>query len=486
MTIKNMGKNPQDKKADSPSNFALEQDELVIVHDQAVFDTQIDSKNADLSSSRKGSELAPVAVVKDENVTEEIVGGQYKLIEKLGSGASGSVFKAQHLILNKIVAIKLLPTEHQADDRVVQRFQREAQAASQLDHPNLVRVLEFGLNAGVTPYLVMDLVEGMSLSEMLSQKGRLSALRATELALQVCAGLAHAHKKGIVHRDIKPSNIIITTDQDGNEIAKIVDFGIAKILPKENEKSHTLTVTGEIMGTPLYMSPEQWAGKELDERSDIYSLGCVLYEMVAGKPAVKAASVLEAMMTHAGEWRPDFVNVTVLPYLRTIIEKCLRREPAKRFTSVSHLYKALARSSREDLVAWLGRLDLTLEESPIFKFSQFAQTRMSAWCLGFISGFLLMVAVLAIVFVQLNRAFLEPDWSSSINLARQMTKECHYDAALYFYDQAELAALRAKNNQHVIETLEEKAALFKAHPIPKEAPHIQLYSDLQKPEPFDK
>jgi serine/threonine-protein kinase len=254
-------------------------------------------------------------------VTEEIIGGHYKLIEKLGSGACGSVFKAKHLILNKIVAIKLLPTERQADDKVVQRFQREAQAASQLDHPNLMRVLEFGVNAGVTPYLVMELVEGISLSEVLSQKGRLSALRATELALQISAALAHAHKKGIVHRDIKPSNIIITTDQDGNEIAKVVDFGIAKQLPKENEKSGTLTATGEIVGTPLYMSPEQWAGKELDGRSDIYSLGCVLYEMVAGKPAVKAASALEAMMSHANELRPDFENVTVLPYLRTIIEK---------------------------------------------------------------------------------------------------------------------------------------------------------------------
>jgi serine/threonine protein kinase len=215
-----------------------------------------------------------------------ILGGRYEVVSLLGVGGMGVVYRVNQIFLDKHFALKTIG-KLQTSDTKIRRFQLEARAAFAVNHPNIIAVNDFGLLDDGTPFLVMELIEGQTLTDRLKEKGgKLAITDVIQIFVQACFGLAYAHENGIVHRDIKPSNIMILNgiplSSEGS--VKIVDFGIAKFAQHDDGEVQALTKTGEIFGSPLYMSPEQCSGEHVDYRSDIYSLGCVLFEALTGTP----------------------------------------------------------------------------------------------------------------------------------------------------------------------------------------------------------
>ena len=271
----------------------------------------------------------------------QVLSGTFEIISPLGRGGMSVVYKARHLLMNRLVALKILLPGRELDARSLQRFQQEALAAAKLDHPAIVKVYDFGFDHELElPYLVMDYVEGETLSTRLSAVDILTEEKARELIGKLAEALSHAHERNVIHRDIKPANIILTKDNEGQDAVNILDFGIAKITDQDAGQL-TITQTGEIFGSPNYMSPEQCLGQKLDTRSDIYSLGCVLFECLIGAPPFKSESPIETMMLHLSQRSVDFRGKPVSGKLQNIILKCLEKEPEKRFQSMQELSDAL-------------------------------------------------------------------------------------------------------------------------------------------------
>jgi Leucine-rich repeat (LRR) protein/tRNA A-37 threonylcarbamoyl transferase component Bud32 len=263
---------------------------------------------------------------------------------EIGCGGMGVVYKARHCVLDKWFAIKMLPFEH-LDRLGVRRFQQEARAASSLQHENVVVVHDCGVTASGRPYMVMEYAPGETLAELLRRKGNLSVAEALPIFVQICAGVDHAHSKGILHRDLKPSNIVLV-DSGTSLKAKILDFGIAKILDGEVRLEKGLTQTGEVFGSPPYMSPEQALGKTADRRADIYSLGCLMYEVLTGAPPIVGQSVIETIYRQIHEVPPSLREASLgleFPQeLEDIIAKALAKDMDRRFSTVEQLKQALA------------------------------------------------------------------------------------------------------------------------------------------------
>lgn len=227
---------------------------------------------------------------------------RYKILDRLGGGSMATVYRGERLKLRRPVAIKFLHESFTADEDGRRRFEVEARAMSRLGHPNCVAVTDFGVDDG-RPYLVMDYVTGLSLREVLKlQGGRLPPKRAIALAKQVLAGLAHAHAHGIVHRDMKPDNILVTDVKGHGEQARIADFGLAKL------RDDVTVTTGIALGTPSYMSPEQTLGESVDERTDIYSTGIIMYEMMVGWKPFQASDAFDLMRMHREVEAPSLAS----------------------------------------------------------------------------------------------------------------------------------------------------------------------------------
>ena len=254
----------------------------------------------------------------------QVLDSKYELVARLGEGGMGAVYRARRAHIGDEVAVKVLHQAYVADADAVERFRREARAAAMLRHPNVVTIHDFGEARGsVAPaYLVMELVEGASLRALLREEGKLPPARAVALMQDVCAGVGAAHRRGIVHRDLKPDNIIVLPpDGEGErETAKVVDFGIAKL--RDLAAAPTLTQAGTLMGTPYYMSPEQCRGEPLDARSDVYSLGAVLYEMLAGAPPFTADTITGVVAKHLTETPPPLPRGAEIP--PALERACLR------------------------------------------------------------------------------------------------------------------------------------------------------------------
>src|SRR6185437_6789373 len=219
------------------------------------------------------------------------IAGRFDIEFLIGSGGMGNVYKATQRLVEREVAVKILHSEKLNKRDAVLRFQQEARAAAALSHNNIVGFFDFGLTEDNVPFIVMDYIQGVSLFEMLKQN-TLTADRCTKIFAQVCDALQHAHDKGVIHRDIKPSNIMLVKTPEQDDLVKILDFGIAKLLPQYHATNRvTLTQTGELFGSPQYMSPEQFAGQPLDARSDMYSVGCVMYESLTGRAPVMGDSI---------------------------------------------------------------------------------------------------------------------------------------------------------------------------------------------------
>jgi len=258
--------------------------------------------------------------------------GKYKIIGEIGEGAMGVVYKAHDPVLNRFVAIKMISATVKADNELRQRFQREAQAAAGLNHPNIITVHDFGEEQGKI-YMAMELLEGVDLRDLISG-GEVGSLE-TRLSImeQVCDGLAFAHAKGIVHRDLKPGNIHI----QGNGQVKVLDFGLARL------DSSDMTKTGLVMGTPNYMSPEQVLGEKVDARSDIFSIGAVFYEMFCGHKPFHSDSVHTVMFQVVHKEPPPLrERAPDMPEgLVQIIEKAMAKDREKRYQSAGQLRSAL-------------------------------------------------------------------------------------------------------------------------------------------------
>jgi serine/threonine protein kinase len=273
-----------------------------------------------------------------------IPGTKYRALRKLGEGGMGIVYFAEHIDIKKKVAIKILHREHSSNPEFVARFQREAQAATKIRHPNIVDVTDFGETKDGLKFFVMEYLEGRSLADILAEKTFLPLPKAIKIITQVCKALHAAHSKGIIHRDLKPENIFLQKQEDGEEIVKLLDFGIAKITDIEPEAKR-LTRVGQIFGTPEYMSPEQAVGETIDYRTDIYALGIIMYEMFSGRLPFEAPSAVEILTKHIGEPPPPLrkqgSSERIHPAIEQIVLKCLAKDPKDRYSSTLEIIEDL-------------------------------------------------------------------------------------------------------------------------------------------------
>ncbi|HEU4406064.1 MAG TPA: serine/threonine-protein kinase, partial [Polyangiaceae bacterium] len=272
--------------------------------------------------------------------------GRYVVEELIGGGNIGLVYRARHKVIGKTVAVKLLRPDFARDDEVSERFLVEAKAASGVDNPHVVDIGDFGALPDGTAYFVMEYLDGRPLSELIRDEAPLPLDRIAHIGKQIAAGVGAAHAKGIVHRDLKPDNLLLTRRGDEEDFVTVVDFGIAKVAGAANR----LTVAGTLYGTPHYMSPEQGRGEEVDLRSDVYSLGVILYEMATGEVPFDAESPFAVVALHVNaEPVPPHVarpEAGVSPALSAIIVKCLAKSPGDRFGSMAELAAELERARR--------------------------------------------------------------------------------------------------------------------------------------------
>lgn len=270
----------------------------------------------------------------------DLVGENYRIIEFIGEGAMGKVYRAKHELMPRQYALKIL-NEKDISENSWRRFQVEAQAIARLSHPNVVTIYNLGVHNGTLPYYVMDLLDGETLYDRLNREENLEYKDALPLFIETCDGLGYAHKKGIVHRDIKPQNIVILKQQENGAIVRIVDFGIAKLAETKDPKNQMLTQMGEVFGTPFYMSPEQSMGERVDGRSDIYSLGCTLYEALCGTPPYRGINAGETMLMHQDAPIPSIQKACgyqdIPEDLETVINKMLEKRPMDRYQSMEAL-----------------------------------------------------------------------------------------------------------------------------------------------------
>jgi CheY-like chemotaxis protein len=261
-----------------------------------------------------------------------VLAGRYRLDALIGGGSFGTVFRALHLELGREVAVKVLATSAGTDPEALARFRREGASACRVQHPNAVAVLDFGVNPGGVAYLVMELLQGCSLEKELEDKSQLPPRRCAEIVVPVCWALAAAHAAGVVHRDIKPSNVFLHQTPQG-EVPKILDFGIAK-MSGEAAIGQSLTVDGSLLGTPAYMAPERFRRGPYGTKSDIYSVGAMLYEMLTGRlPFVPSSADPLALVAMQAEEEPPPLRSRCLaasPALAALVKAALRRSPEGR------------------------------------------------------------------------------------------------------------------------------------------------------------
>ena len=277
---------------------------------------------------------------QDPNIGRDLLDGQFQILQKIGSGGMGSVYKAAQPAMNRMVAVKILHPKLANRKDLVSRFRREARAMSHLEHPNTVRVLLYGELEDGSLYIVMEYLEGKNLNQTVRREGPLPLERAVPILIQCCGALAEAHIAGIVHRDLKPENIFLTTNGGLIDYPKVLDFGLAKVTERElRPGSIMLTQEGMVFGTPEFMSPEQAQGKVLDARSDIYSLAVILYEALTGKLPFEAKTPMEYIQLHVT--KPPIPidervpGKTFPPGLWPVLAKALAKKPDDRYANAA-------------------------------------------------------------------------------------------------------------------------------------------------------
>ena len=315
--------------------------------------------------SDQGIEPTEMAEVPRDARVGTVVGERYRLLERIGEGGMGAVFRAEHILMKKVVALKLLHAEMGQVEDAGLRFEREAQSASRLNHPNITSVTDFGRSGSGELFLVMELAAGESLADVLAREGRLTLERACRLTGQILSALEHAHGQRVVHRDLKPANVMLvqSTDPRLGETAKILDFGIAKIMePGEGEQPLTKGVM--IFGTPSYMSPEQASGQDVDSRSDLYSCGIMLYEMLIGQKPFESEDIVKLMAMQVTAPPPPFATAApgsgIPSAIEDVVMRALEKDRDQRFSSAAEFRHALELAEAGATGEHLGNLAVRL------------------------------------------------------------------------------------------------------------------------------
>ncbi len=287
------------------------------------------------------------------------IAGKYRVLELIGGGGMGAVYKAEHESLQRVVAVKVLRTRSdggEAKEEYLRRFEREAKTSSLISHPNAITIHDYGVEDGL-PFLVMQFVEGHSLKDLLKESAPLPVGRSVRILRQIAGAVAASHKHGIIHRDLKPDNIMVTTDEDGRDFALVVDFGIAKGLEGSGFETASLTGTFETLGTPQYMSPEQAKGNTISAATDVYALAGISYEMLCGSPPFSADNAVELVMKHMQDnprsLLERFPELEISEQTDRLIMQSLEKDPALRPQSaisfVEQLTESLAGVLEDDL-----------------------------------------------------------------------------------------------------------------------------------------
>jgi len=333
-------------------------------------------------------------------VLGKVLGGRYTLLERIGAGGMAVVYKAHCSLLDRMVAVKILREELSQDEQVVQRFKREAQSVARLSHPNIVSIYDVGSEAGYY-YIVMEYIDGITLKEAIQSEQGMKPERALQIAIQVCSALSHAHRQGIIHRDIKPQNIILSKD----DAVKVTDFGIALAAA-----GGTLTHSGKLLGSVHYISPEQAKGSIIDQTSDLYSLGAVLYELITGRVPFEGDSPIAVAFQHVNApiVPPAQILPALAPSIDYLINKSLSKNPRQRFATAQEMQQALEAALEgksvdlieSRLIVSTGASDSahTMQLNPVAKAEKTVihSTSRNKWPrLAWSMGLLLLVAVAA-------------------------------------------------------------------------------------------
>ncbi len=278
-----------------------------------------------------------------DGLFEQVIADRYRLLDLLGEGGMGSVYKAEHIRMGKALALKVLRGDFAAEQGRVERFRAEARIVSRLSHPHTIAVFDFGeIEHGEGFYLAMEYVPGKDLARMLREAGRIPEIRAAEIGQQILGSLAEAHDAGVVHRDMKPGNVMLMQTRSGEDFVKVLDFGIAK-LREDGQPAVSSTTSEAIVGTPSYLAPEQARGGPVDARTDLYAVGCLLHELVAGKPPFVAPSAMAVVSAHLNDEPPPLASIVpeVSRGFAEVVRRALRKRPEERFASADDMRDAL-------------------------------------------------------------------------------------------------------------------------------------------------
>ncbi len=295
-----------------------------------------------LTPEERESTAASAAGTKISRIEEiakvgDLIGGRYQVLNHIGSGGMASVYRVADKTSGQVYALKMLYKRDAKKESTVKRLEHEALATKNLTHANICGVYDFGVNADGAPYLVMEFVAGDNLDNLLKQEKLLDEKRTLKIFMQLAGALHYAHEQGVIHCDLKPSNVLLAKKFGEEELAKIVDFGIAKISDQHNIDKSKLMQTGEFIGSPLYMSPEQCRGDRLDRRSDIYSLACMIYELLIGTPPFSGENPIKVILKHLEEAPPPMPSDKVSRDLQEVLVHCLEKTPQARYNNAEML-----------------------------------------------------------------------------------------------------------------------------------------------------
>ncbi len=304
-----------------------------------------------------------VAEAESQKATDPLIGvlvtGRYRVQARIGEGGMGTVYVAEHEAIEKKIALKVLHQEYSANPEVVERFKQEAISASRIKHPNVIDVFDFGQLDDGSCFIAMELLEGQDLGEVLGKGKALSPQRALRMTLQIARALGLAHSRGVVHRDMKPENVFLQRTPEDEEIVKIVDFGIAQLrradeAEQQETRQRRLTKTGMIFGTPEYMAPEQARGQAVDQRTDIYAAGIILYELLSGAVPFVGESFLDVLNQHVLDPVPSLrqqkPDLEISAELNAVVEKALAKSPDDRFPTMKDFAQALMKTPEGQLM----------------------------------------------------------------------------------------------------------------------------------------
>lgn len=294
-----------------------------------------------------------MVTVGDDPLLGMVVEGRYKIQSVIGQGSAGTVYKAVQELIGREVAIKVLHDYLVSDDEFIKRFTQEAKASSRLSHPNIITIYDFGvIPQGGRPYIAMDLLKGTPLSDLISERNHLTMEESIPIFVQVCAALGEAHRQGVVHRDVKPENVVLVERSGQHFFPIVVDFGIARLVQEESDVAR-ITRTGTVCGSPTYMSPEQCTSSKVDHRSDIYSLGVVIYETLTGEVPFQSDELVRVMAMHLSD-PPKPLNsvrddLRFPDMLEEVVYRALAKNPDQRYQSMDEFAEALEAAVKEPL-----------------------------------------------------------------------------------------------------------------------------------------